>query len=509
MLELWTVATGQLARTLATTGIVVTSTTFSSDSTTLVDTDTSGSNSTLEIWTAATGHLVRTINTGTMDITAVAISPDGTKIAGGGTDYGDVQNGVVQTWSVSTGGALTSYPTGAVFGVNSVAFSPDGTMLADAGQIDNGGYLELFTVATAQLVATLPTAANYDLYSVTFSPDGKSLADGGASFDGMGVGTSVLELWNVSTHNLTFSLDSLATDGVISVSFSPNSAMLADGGYGLSGGVLETWTTATGQSALTVTTGFGRSLNAVAFSPNGNLIADGGESLNDGTTGALELWSLSTDKLAETLGTNANSSLNSLAFSSDSKTLAVGGVNINASSVKSGVLELWNAATGALISTLPTAANLSVQSVASSVSGNVLAVGGWGYNTSLAKDVGVLELWNISTGELIMSLPTAEPIVNSVALSPDGTKLVAGGGATTGALELWDVATGILIKSFDTSAVPVNAVAFSADGKSFADGGPTASGAVLEVWSVSNWESGGFSGAVSRHYQCRDGCVLS
>ena len=51
--------------------------------------------------------------------------------------------------------------------------------------------------------------------------------------------------------------------------------------------------------------------------------------------------------------------------------------------------------------------------------------------------------------------------VSSVAFSPDGTRVLSGGGWT---VKLWDAATGALIRTFEGHANPVSSLAFSPDG---------------------------------------------
>jgi WD40 repeat protein len=52
--------------------------------------------------------------------------------------------------------------------------------------------------------------------------------------------------------------------------------------------------------------------------------------------------------------------------------------------------------------------------------------------------------------------------ISSVAISPDGTRLLSGSFDNT--LKLWDAATGHLLRSFDGHSNWINSVAFSPDG---------------------------------------------
>jgi WD40 repeat protein len=52
--------------------------------------------------------------------------------------------------------------------------------------------------------------------------------------------------------------------------------------------------------------------------------------------------------------------------------------------------------------------------------------------------------------------------VNSVAFSPDGTRLLSG--SEDGTLKLWDAGSGLLLRTFEGHSEAVTSVAFSPDG---------------------------------------------
>ena len=511
-------------------------------------------NAVLELWNLSTGKRIAILDTSadyseSIDVLAgiysVAFSPDGTLLAAGGNSTTATQGGsVVELWSVSGRTRLRTLPTASNYGVASVAFSPDGKTLADGGaKIGRSvGILEIWNVSNGALLKALPTAANYGVVSVAFSPDGKTLADSGSTYlSSTGTYGGVLELWNVATGVLTQNLGTAARSSVTSVAFSPDGKTLADVGYTAGTdaalGVLELWSVAGGNQIAMA--GAGNFVSTVAFAPDGKTLAYSG-SANFGNAGLVQIWNVSTQAVAKTISTAeiafiqsvalsqdgkmlaaigegydttgtafnfleirsastgallaslptaANDLTPSLAFSPDGKTLAVGGQN-NANTPSgprySGVLELWNVTSGKLIASLPTAANVSVDSVAFSPDGKTLAVGGASYNTT-ALNLGVLELWNVATAKVITSQVQAASgsIYTSVAFSPDGATLAAGGRSYLGSLlELWNVAGGKRIASLNTTADNgVTAVAFSPDGTTLAVGGgqKPSNSAVLEL----------------------------
>ena len=81
-----------------------------------------------------------------------------------------------------------------------------------------------------------------------------------------------------------------------------------------------------------------------------------------------------------------------------------------------------------------------------------------------ASDDGTVILWNTETGEPLKVIEFGGGAqVNSVAFSPDGTRLLAGG--SNGEMTLWDRESGTVIQRFTGAhSVGVSSVAFSPDG---------------------------------------------
>lgn len=188
-------------------------------------------------------------------------------------------------------------------------------------------------------------------------------------------------------------------------------------------------------------------------------------------TGRAYVWNVPAGKLTATLRDPGGSSVNDMAYSPHSDSFATADATVN--------IFLWQAATGKLTATLrnPSRANYSV---AFSPDGGHLAAGG---------RAGRTYLWDVVAGKA-GSAPVAglqDPggkNVYGVAFSPDGSLLAAAD--TVGKTYLWNVSTGRLTATF---ANPVSKgvydVAFSPDGKLLAVSDSVGdAGGVVYLWDV-------------------------
>ncbi len=489
--ELWLVSGWRRINVLPTiASVVISSVTFSPDGSMVADGGHGGpTGGVLETWAVSTGKPIATLATAAdAGVSSVVFSPDGKTIADGGGSFKSGA-GVLELWTVSTGKLLSTL-TANCTGISSVGYAPDGQVLAVGGESATGGVLELWNVSTASLTSSLKTKANLYISTVAFSPDGSTVADGGDSSNG-----GVLELWNVSTGKMVSSL-AIGVDLVFSVAFSPDGKTLADGGQNndTAAGALEFWDLATGTSIGSPETFPNGYTKAVAISPNGNTLVQGGVTYDDaGPVGDIELWNVSTGKVTGILSPTANNIVYTVSFSPNGKMLADGGAIYDSATgnISGGALELWDISTGKLVRTLNGSASFIVNSVAFSPDGTMIAAGGATANSAGTITGGVLKLWLVSTGALLETFSTgAQSGVASVAFSPDGSTIAAGGsvtnGTVAGVLEMWNASSGALIKSLNTTAGGgVTCVAFSRDGSTLADGtSNTLSQGLIEVWDV-------------------------
>jgi WD40 repeat protein len=318
---------------------------------------------------------------------------------------------------------------------NSVAFSPDGKILA-AGQVDDT--ITLWDVDSLQPVGQPLTGHVGQVMSVAFSPDGKLLASAG--FD------KKIILWKMMSGKPAAQVSvtrDASKGGILSVAFNPQGNRLVTG---------DTDNAVTLWEVKVKTDGFSESLDkpevfnlhtnwvgSVTFSPDGNTFASASR---DQT---IILW-----KVSETLKHEAR--VLSVSFSSDGKTIASG---------TSSLISLWDVASHERRGKREVN---DLKCVAFSPQEPNLLASGSGEGNVILWDVGKLELVPVKVLEA-----HREGWINSVAFSPNGKLLAAGG--TDYKIDLFDVASGRKIgKPLEGHPDVVLTVSFSKDNRTLASG---------------------------------------
>ncbi len=225
---------------------------------------------------------------------------------------------------------------------------------------------------------------------------------------------------------------------------------------------------------------------SVTFSPDGKLLATGGTDMPEDNkpVAVVRLWELGTGQEVATLrGEPLTNPVSSVAFSPDGRVIAAGSQSPglkrfgpNMKDADNGEVQLWELATRRVRLTLALHAG-PVYGVAFSPDGKTLAaVGG-----DLQSRIGELRLWDLQPGKLKVKIVSRAAPFRAVAFSPDGKILVTGAGDRANPLEqevenvtelkLWEVASGKEIASLKGHRGPVYAVAFSPDGTILASAG--------------------------------------
>ena len=175
-------------------------------------------------------------------------------------------------------------------------------------------------------------------------------------------------------------------------------------------------------------------VTAVAFSPDGTKLATASED------NSARLWDVAT---GQPLGPpmEHDNEVKAVAFSPDGTKVVTASWDKTA--------RLWDAATGRPLGP-PMRHEREVQSVVFSPDGTkvVTAAGGGGYTVTdnhngertIVPSFGEARLWDAATGQPLGAPMKHDNEVNSVAFSPDGTKVVSASADKTA--RLWDAATG-------------------------------------------------------------------
>lgn len=187
------------------------------------------------------------------------------------------------------------------------------------------------------------------------------------------------------------------------------------------------------------------------------------------------------------------------------------GNGVLAAAYDDGVVNLWNAETGALISTLSSSkASLGTMAAspdgrwlafsvdtnavqiwdaqekasATKLSGHAAPVMRLAYSAdskqlvSVDRDSGVI-LWDMAESKKIFDLPKARHEILALAISPNGHVLA--GGDIEGGIQYWDLAGGKELAYVPALKVPVSAMAYSPDGNWLASGGQNHN---LKLWNA-------------------------
>jgi WD40 repeat protein len=380
---------------------VVTSVAFSSNGRWLLSGSLDG---TVKVWDAGAGNLVRTLLGHTLGVTGLALRPDG-RLASSGAD-GSVR---IWEWDRDQEAFTFEEPFGPI---RSLAFDPGGRYLASGSR-----GVSLWDVPAGKVARSFAEPVGSVDLAVAFSPDGKRLA---------ARGPMVVKVWDIANGRKLFGESKLFGDHpLLSGLFDTDKEVSEREGFAFFGGV--------------------------AFSPDGEHLVSCGD--------AVKIRDAEHGKNIRSLGNSGESKFNlTVAYSPDGKYVAAGGWGR--------VVTLWETASGEAVHTFPDFPD-SISKVSFSRDGLRL----------LAASNSSARVWELPSGQEMFRfrLTSADKgtllgmDISKASFSADGQRLATAPG--DGTVKIWDVATGQQILSLTAPGSKVTSVAFSSDGHWLAAGG--------------------------------------
>ena len=257
------------------------------------------------------------------------------------------------------------------------------------------------------------------------------------------------------------------TDGVRSVAFSRDGAILASGSQD---GTIRLWDAGSGSPIGSSLMGHQDSVNTLAFDPNGHFLVSGS---SDKT---IIFWDLSSDQSREHSRLQHQASVNALAFISGGKSLLAG--------CDDGHIVHWDVSNQKKVGTPLFHGEKGLTHLVSSPNGSLFA--SVGYQTSIF-------LWDAKTLVPIAELDAIDKIqsdifnsVETLAFNPDGAILLSG--MRSGELILWDIEDHrqYVEKVLSAHSGWTLSTIFSPNGRFLVSGGMEGS---IKIWDTDNYQT--------------------
>ena len=414
---------------------------FSSDNTHLA---VGGDDKNVLMWDVRNPKLAPVVFSGFQnDINTVAFTPDGTRIAASGQ-----QDKTIRMWSVANPASAPVLFQGSPFVVRSIAFARGGFRLAGAG----GTAVRVWDVQNPDNAPIAVEGPQSAVRSITFSSDNTRLAI--ASDDRT---VRIADMRDAEKSNLVLQgPKGTGTPSMISnsVSFSPDASHVASATRDQ---ILRVWDLRKSGDMPVQFPGQQGTAISTAYS------SDGSHLISASTDCSVRTWDLRTPETSMQIqGPKADMSC--LALSPDGARLA----SVSADNS----IRIWNVKNPSAPAISLARTQGSVQSMAFSSDGMVLAVG-----STMPLVVRIFDLRNTSAAPTVLQ---AGAQVQALAFSHDGTRLA---GALASTVRLWNMRNTAADPVVLQASAPIFSAAFSPDDMRVAAG---TSNGILLVWDLQN-----------------------
>ncbi len=378
-------------------------------------------NKSIDIWDWNTKQLIRTLKVYCGKLSSIALSSNGKILAGGSFDNR------IRVWDLNTGKEIQTLE-GHVQSVCFLAISPDNKTIVSCGDKT----IKVWDLTTGKLINTF-IGHKRRIISAVISYDWQTIIS-------YSTDKSIIQ-WNLNTGQKL---------GTYQETFENDfSLLVTDKGQKfitISDYIVNIWDLNTGKISYTFSVaGHLGSISSLALSPDGLTIYSCG-----GGDATIKLWDARTgDKISTLFGHSAP--VNCLVTKQD------GSILFSASSDKN--IKIWNVKHQQEISTLVGHFN-KIFALDISHNGKILASGDLDGN---------IKVWNLETGKEIYNLQQkaySNPVINrvfSLAISPDGKKLVSCTERLYPVLQVWNLETGEEIYSL--TDISVEHIKISPNGK--------------------------------------------
>lgn len=247
--------------------------------------------------------------------------------------------------------------------------------------------------------------------SLALSPDGNTLASGAYQ---------EVILWDAKSGKIKKRLKDFA-ERVVALAFSPNGQLLATGGGApTEEGEIRVFETASGNETMKLKAPHSDTVFGVAFSPDGKILA------SCGADKFLKTWEIPSGKMLKSFEGHTHHVMD-VAWKSDGKTIATAGADQ--------VIKVWNYESGEQARTIPGHVKQITR----------LQFIGTKPEVATCSGDQTVRMWNVDNGSSIRNFGGSTDFLYSVAVSPDGTLVAAGG--EEGMLRIYNGTNGQLLKS--------------------------------------------------------------
>lgn len=421
----WDVRTGDEFLTLEGHDLAVNSVSFSPDGQRLA---TASQDGTGKVWDLRTGDELLTLEGQNGPVYHVQYSPDGTRMATGSEDA------TARVWDAETGKELLVL-SGHRETVGNLSFSPDGTLLATGSDDGTARIWDVTPQGSREALIILnPVHAGGMPPNVAYSPDGTRLVTPGP--DGQ------VRIWDASSGETVGSLS--APGEVFDVAVSPDGGQIAATAldFGLEAPSVTVWDATSGAVVRVLEPVSSAAFIVPAYSPDGRFLVSG---TSEGTA---TVWDAATGAAVRTLRHGPSGIIFRARFSPDGSRLALVGLETG----NEFRLSVWDVPSWSPLSTLAEIDRFPVYGADFSPDGSRVVTG---------LGDGTARIWDLATGEEVVTLAGHSGAVWDATFSPDGAFVATAGGDTT--VRLWDPSSGeevLRLKAASTASE----VAFSPDG---------------------------------------------